>query len=122
VAVPKDYRPLLWIAAALVAVVALAAGSTCSTGAGATCRGRPRPAHEIALEALASSTPRTCRAGRHEEFTSACPTSCARIWSCASPAGAGDDHRGVPAGGARDPQLAPPQRSALATFSPKPIW
>jgi hypothetical protein len=120
VAVPKDYRPLLWIAAALVAVVALAAGlyhllnrrrRTLPTAA-------PRPAHEIALEALAKlHAGRLLEAGRHEEFyvrLSDIVRSYLELrFHLRAPEMTTEEFLQA---AQRDPQLAPPQRSALGTF------
>jgi hypothetical protein len=71
VAVPRDYRPLIWLGAAVLALVAVAAGLyyVINQRRRAVAAVAPRPAHEVALEALAKlHAARLVDAGRHEEF------------------------------------------------------
>jgi len=71
VAVPRDYRPLVWLAAAVLAVLAAAAGLyyVLNRRRRAVAAIAPRPPHEVALEALAKlHAARLAEAGRQEEF------------------------------------------------------
>ena len=119
VAVPRDYRPLLWIGAALLGVIGLVAVLYRVLN-----RGRlapivaPRPAHELALEALAKlHAARLLEAGRHEEFY-------VRLSSIVRDYLEARFHLRAPEmtteeflqAAQRDPQLTPPQRSLLGTF------
>jgi hypothetical protein len=120
VAVPKDYRPLLWIAAAVVAAVALAAGlyHLLNRRRRNVPVAPPRPAHEIALEALAKlHAARLLEAGRHEEFyvrlSDIVRTYLELRFHLRAPEMTTEEFLQA---AQRDPQLAPPQRSALATF------
>ncbi len=120
VAVPKDYRPLLWLAGGLLAVVLVAAGlyrflNGRRRGAPAP---PPRPAHEVALEALAKlHAARLLEAGQHEEFyvrlSNIVRTYLEMRFHLRAPEMTTEEFLQA---AQRDPQLAPPQRSALGTF------
>ncbi len=119
VAVPHDYRPLLWIAAAVLAVAALG-GLLYRLF---SRRGRvpliiPRPAHEVALEALAKlQAARLIEEGRHEEFyvrlSDIVRTYLEVRFRLRAPEMTTEEFLQA---AQRDPQLAPPQRSLLSTF------
>jgi hypothetical protein len=103
VAVPHDYRPLLWIGAAVLAVAALGGLLYRLLGR----RGQmpliiPRPAHEVALEALAKlRAARLIEEGRHGEFYVRLSDIVRTYLEVRfRPARARDDDRRVPAGGA----------------------
>jgi len=119
VAVPRDYRPLLWIGAAILAVVALG-GLLYRLF---SRRGQmpliiPRPAHEVALEALAKlRAARLIEEGRHEEFyvrlSDIVRTYLEVRFRLRAPEMTTEEFLQA---AQRDPQLAPPQRSLLSTF------
>ena len=120
VAVPKDYRPLLWIAAAVLAVIGLAVALywLLNRRRRAVALVPPRPAHEVALEALAKlHAARLLEAGRHEEFyvrlSDIVRTYLEMRFHLRAPEMTTEEFLQA---AQRDPQLAPPQRSALATF------
>jgi hypothetical protein len=119
VAVPRDYRPLLWIGAALLAVAALGGLLYRLLNR----RGQapliiPRPAHEVALEALAKlQAARLIEDGRHEEFyvrlSDIVRTYLEVRFRLRAPEMTTEEFLQA---AQRDPQLAPPQRSLLSTF------
>jgi len=120
VAVPKDYRPLLWIGGALVAVAALiiVLYRVLNRGRRGAPAPPPRPAHEVALEALAKlHAARLLEGGRHEEFyvrlSSIVRTYLEMRFHLRAPEMTTEEFLQA---AQRDPQLAPPQRSALGTF------
>lgn len=119
VAVPRDYRPLVWLAAGLLAAAALAVllyrlvnrRRPASSVA-------PRPAHEIALEALAKlHAARLLEAGRHEAFyvrlSDIVRTYLEVRFHLRAPEMTTEEFLQE---AQRDPQLAPPQRSLLGNF------
>jgi hypothetical protein len=119
VAVPRDYRPLLWIAAGVLFGVALGALLY------RLIRGRrravivaPRPAHAIALEALAKlHAARLLEAARHEEYyvrlSDIVRTYLESRFHLRAPEMTTEEFLQA---AQRDPQLTPPQRSLLGTF------
>jgi len=119
VAVPHDYRPLLWLGAALLGVVALVGGLYWLINGGRkTPAVPPRPAHEVALEALAKlHAANLVEAGQHEEFY-------VRLSHIVRTYLEARFHRRAPEmtteeflqTAQRDPQLAPAQRSLLGHF------
>jgi hypothetical protein len=70
VAVPRDYRPLWWAVAALAVLAAIVfAAYRILNRSGRAATAAPRPAHELALEALARlRSARLIESGRHEEY------------------------------------------------------
>ena len=119
VAVPRDYRPLLWIAAGLLAGIAAGlALYRLIKGRRRAVAAVPRPAHAIALEALAKlHAARLLEAGRHEDYY-------VRLSDIVRTYLEGRFHLRAPEmtteeflqAAQRDPQLTPPQRSLLGTF------
>jgi len=119
VAVPRDYRPLLWIGAALLGVIALVAVlfRLINRRRGGLAVA-PRPAHELALEALAKlHAARLLDAGRHEEFyvrlSAIVRTYLEARFRLRAPEMTTEEFLQA---AQRDPQLTPPQRSLLGTF------
>jgi hypothetical protein len=118
-AVPHDYRPLLWIAAGVLGVVAL--GAVFYRFLNARRRApvvAPRPAHELALEALAKlHAARLLDAGRHDEFyvrLSDIVRSYLEVrFHLRAPEMTTEEFLQA---AQRDPQLTPPQRSLLGNF------
>lgn len=119
-AVPRDYRPLLWLGAAVLGVIALAAGLYYVING--RRRGAlpiaPRPAHELALEALAKlHAARLLEAGRPAEFyvrlSDIVRTYLELRFRLRAPEMTTEEFLQA---AQRDPQLTPPQRSSLATF------
>lgn len=118
VAVPRDYRPLLWLGAGGLAVAALVAALYRLLNRRRAPAAAPRPVHEVALEALAKlRAARLLEAGRHEEFY-------VRLSDVVRTYLEGRFHLRAPEmtteeflqAAQRDPQLTPPQRSSLGTF------
>jgi hypothetical protein len=119
VAVPRDYRPLLWLGAGLLGVGALAAllYRLINRRQRAAVIA-PRPAHQIALEALAKlHAARLLEAGRHEDFyvrlSDIVRTYLEVRFRLRAPEMTTEEFLQA---AQRDPQLAPPQRSLLGTF------
>jgi hypothetical protein len=120
VAVPRDYRPLLWLGAAVLGVVALVAGlyfaiNRRRRGAAAIA---PRPAHEVALEALAKlHAARLIDAGRQGEFyvrlSGIVRTYLEARFHLRAPEMTTEEFLQA---AQRDPQLTPTQRSSLTAF------
>jgi hypothetical protein len=119
VAVPHDFRPLLWVGAAVLAVVGLAAGLFWLLNRRRRVAApAPRPAHEIALEALARlRAGGLVEAGRPGEFY-------VRLSTIVRAYLEARFHLRAPEmtteeflqAAQRDPQLTPPQRSLLGQF------
>jgi hypothetical protein len=119
VAVPRDYRPLLWLGAGMLAVALIVATfyrllNRRRRGPAAV----PRPAHELALEALAKlHAARLLDAGRHEEFyvklSAIVRTYLEARFHLRAPEMTSEEFLQA---AQRDPQLTPPQRSSLGTF------
>jgi hypothetical protein len=119
VAVPHDYRPLLWLAAAIVGLVVLVAVlyRLINRRRAATAL-PPRPAHEVALEALAKlHAARLVEAGRHEDFyvrlSDIVRTYLEARFHLRAPEMTTEEFLQV---AQRDPQLTPAQRSLLGHF------
>jgi hypothetical protein len=118
VAVPADYRPLLWIALAVAIVAALGAGLYALVNRRRSTAVPPRPAHEVALQALgALHAARLLEAGRHEDYyvrlSGIVRTYLEARFHLRAPEMTTEEFLQV---AQRDPQLAPPQRSALGAF------
>jgi hypothetical protein len=119
VAVPRDYRPLLWLAAGLLAAIGLAAVLYWSINRRRRAPlAAPRRAHEIALEALAKlQAARQLEAGRHDEFyvrlSDVVRTYLELRFHLRAPEMTTEEFLQA---AQRDPQLTPPQRSLLGTF------
>ncbi len=119
VTVPRDYTALLWIALAVVAVVALIAGLYFWLN-----RPQPRrviaarPPHELALEALARlRADRLAEQGRQEEFYVRLSAIVRRYlearFHLRAPEMTSEEFLQI---AQRDPQLTPPQRARLGQF------
>jgi hypothetical protein len=119
IAVPRDYRPLLWLGGGVLALAAIAA--TLYRLLNRRRRGPaavPRPAHELALESLAKlHAARLLDAGRHEEFyvklSAIVRTYLEARFHLRAPEMTTEEFLQA---AQRDPQLTPPQRSSLGTF------
>ena len=119
VAVPRDYRPLLYLVAGALGLVALVAGLSWAINRRRHApAAAPRPAHEVALEALAKlHAARLIEAGKHEEFyirLSDIVRGYLEVrFHLRAPEMTTEEFLQV---AQRDPQLTPPQRSLLGTF------
>jgi hypothetical protein len=118
VAVPRDYRPLIWLAVGLLAVVAIGALLYRLLNRRRAAVVAPRSAHEIALEALGKlQAARLLDAGRHEEFyvrlSDIVRGYLEQRFHLRAPEMTSEEFLQA---AQRDPQLAPPQRSLLSTF------
>ena len=119
VAVPHDYRPLLWLGAAVVGLVLLAAVLYRLINRRRQAPAAPpRPAHEVALEALAKlHAAHLVEAGRHEDFyvrlSDIVRTYLEARFQLRAPEMTTEEFLQV---AQRDPQLTPAQRSLLGHF------
>jgi hypothetical protein len=118
-AVPRDYRPLLWLALAGLGAIALAALLyRLINKRRSALIAPPRPAHEIALEALTKlHAARLLEAGREQEFyvrlSAIVRAYLEARFHLRAPEMTTEEFLQV---AQRDPQLAPPQRSLLGNF------
>ncbi len=119
VAVPRDYRPLLWVGAGALALLALVAVLYRLINRRRPAPAvAPRPVHEVALEALAKlHAGRLLEAGRHEEFyvrlSDIVRTYLEARFHLRAPEMTTEEFLQA---AQRDPQLTPPQRSLLGNF------